>query len=166
MQKCLCSNQFPMWNPAAQGRPGCFSASPQVPKSQSKAQDFLDVLLKVPGEGKEIAEGPICSIPFLLCIQLSPNSAPKSGWVPAVHEGAVISFRSLWESQCNVSAVQDAKARAAVVHWFHNHTILVLHHTRIFLLPLFVWANIYSFVSLFLQLWAQHFLLWIIFQCL
>lgn len=137
MQKCLCSNQFPMWNPAAQG---CFSASVQAPKSQSKAKAFLDVLLKVPAEWKELAEGPSCSAPFLLCIHLSPDSAPKGEWVLGMHKGAVISFRSLWESQCRVSAMQDAKGSVVVVHWFHNHKILVLHHSRIFLQPLFVWA--------------------------
>lgn len=63
MQKCLCSNKFPMWNPAAQGTSGCFLASAQVPKSQSKAQAFRDVLLKVPGEWK-LAEGPSCSSAF------------------------------------------------------------------------------------------------------
>lgn len=40
-----------------------FSASAQVPKSQSKAQAFRDVLLKVPGEWK-LAEGPSCSSAF------------------------------------------------------------------------------------------------------
>lgn len=64
MQKCLCSNQFPMWNPATQGMSGCFSASVRVPKSPSKAQAFLDVLLKLPGEWKELAEEPSCPSTF------------------------------------------------------------------------------------------------------
>lgn len=84
-------------------------------------------------------KGPAVPVPFLLCIQLSPNLAPKSERVLGMHEGAVVSFRSLWESQCSVSAVQDAKGSVGgVVHQFHSHIILVLHHSRIFLQPLSV----------------------------